>query len=158
MSDKTTIGDAATRARKDWLAVLARADREDLENAWEALSRKPDYEMLRKPESGLVMVRGRAGGNGRRFNLGEMSVTRCVVGLADGTMGVGYVPGRDHRKAELVALFDGLLAEGDMQATLMAELVEPLRATQVERRAVAGRRAAATRVDFFTLVRGDNPE
>ena len=32
------------------------------------------------------MVRGRVGGTGAPFNLGEMSVTRCSVRLADGSL------------------------------------------------------------------------
>jgi alpha-D-ribose 1-methylphosphonate 5-triphosphate synthase subunit PhnG len=110
-------------------------------------------ELLRRPEVGLVMLRGRAGGSGRRFNLGEMTVTRCAVRLADGTVGHGYVQGRDKAKAELVARFDALL-QTDAGRDLLPALVEPLAAAQAAARAETARKAAATWVEFFTLARG----
>ncbi len=33
------------------------------------------------PRPGMTLVRGRMGGTGSPFNLGEMTVTRCVVRL-----------------------------------------------------------------------------
>lgn len=146
------MGDADPRAR--WLATLARADLPALEAAWRALEPAPEVVYLRKPETGLVMVRGRMGGTGRRFNLGEMTVTRCAVRLPEGTVGHGYVQGRDRRKAALVAAFDALLQTDD-GARLRAELVEPLARADEERSREVRTKAAATRVDFFTLVRGD---
>lgn len=145
----------APRAR--WMGILARASREELEAAWSGLAEQPDYEMLRRPELGLVMVRGRAGGTGNPFNFGEMSVTRCAVRLADGTTGHCYAAGRDRRKAELAALFDALLQAGDRNR-LEAEIITPLARRQAADRALVSRKAAATKVEFFTLVRGDNPQ
>src|ERR687891_2822991 len=94
--------------RRRWLAVLARAATAQLEACW-AETGQPALTLLRQPETGLVMARGRAGGTGQRFNLGEITVTRCAVQSADGYIGHGYVAGRDKRKAELVASFDALL-------------------------------------------------
>src|SRR4051794_23644605 len=141
------------RDRAGWLGVLAQAPREALERAWAKLAAAPSAELLRRPEVGLVMLRGRAGGSGRRFNLGEMTVTRCAVRLADGTVGHGYVQGRDKTKAELVGRFDALL-QTEAGRDLMPVLVEPLAAAQAEARAETARKAAATRVEFFTLARG----
>jgi alpha-D-ribose 1-methylphosphonate 5-triphosphate synthase subunit PhnG len=101
------------------------------------------------------MLRGRMGGTGARFNLGEMTVTRCAVRLADGTIGHGYVQGRDREKALLVARLDALLQTDGYRERLLAELIGPLMTAQSEARAEAARKAAATRVEFFTLVRGD---
>jgi alpha-D-ribose 1-methylphosphonate 5-triphosphate synthase subunit PhnG len=143
-----------TMQRQRWLAVLARAATDQLEACWAAADR-PACTPLRQPEIGLVMARGRAGGSGQRFNLGEITVTRCVVQSADGHIGHGYVAGRDRRKAELVAHFDALLQAPDRRAALLAQVVEPLAAAQAEARAAQARKAAATRVEFFTLVRGD---
>jgi alpha-D-ribose 1-methylphosphonate 5-triphosphate synthase subunit PhnG len=140
--------------RRRWLAVLARAATDQLEACW-AETGQPPLTLLRQPETGLVMARGRAGGTGQRFNLGEITVTRCAVQSADGRIGHGYVAGRDRRKAELVASFDALLQGPDRRATLIARVVEPLAAAQAEARAATARKAAATRVEFFTLVRGD---
>ena len=100
------------------------------------------------------MLRGRAGGTGRRFNLGEMTVTRCAIRLKDGAIGHGYVQGRDKRKAFLVAGLDALL-QNDADGRLRRSLIEPLAAEQAAQRDAVRARAAATRVEFFTLVRGE---
>ncbi len=60
----------------------------------------PAHEDLREPENGLVMVRGRIGGDGAPFNLGEATVSRAAVRLATGEVGFGYALGRDRRKAQ----------------------------------------------------------
>ena len=140
--------------RRRWLAVLARAATDQLEICW-AEAGQPAVTLLRQPETGLVMARGRAGGTGQRFNLGEITVTRCAVQSADGHIGHGYVAGRDRRKAELVASFDALLQAPDRRAALIEQVVEPLAAAQTSAKAQQARKAAATRVEFFTLVRGD---
>ena len=103
-----------------------------------------------------VMVRGRAGGTGAQFNLGEMTVTRCSVRLPDGAVGHGYASGRSRRQAELAALLDARLQQHELQATLLEQVIEPLRKVESDRRLLASRKAAATKVEFFTMVRGDN--
>src|SRR3546814_7025972 len=94
----------AHRARRDWMAVIAKARADEVEGAYAELGERPDYAFLRRPEIGMVMVRGRAGGTGERFNLGETTVTRCAVQIAggqvgDGYVGYGYVAGREDRKS-----------------------------------------------------------
>lgn len=111
----------------------------------------PSYIRLRGPETGLVMVRGRAGGDGAPFNLGEMTVTRCAVRLEDGTVGHAYVAGRDARQAELAAVLDAALQDGRSRARWMAAVVAPLAEAQAERAARDQRKAAATKVQFFTM-------
>ncbi len=142
--------------RQAWMGLLARASKTTLEQVWQDLSERPEYGMLRAPETGMVMVRARAGGEGGRFNLGEMTVTRCVVRTADGRMGQSYVAGRDHRHAELVALFDALLQNPERRDQLNRDLLEPVRAAIEEKRTQNTRKAAATKVDFFTMVRGED--
>jgi alpha-D-ribose 1-methylphosphonate 5-triphosphate synthase subunit PhnG len=141
-------------ARKSWLAVLARAGRTELEEAVASLSPRPVWRVVKPAESGLAMVRGRAGGTGQQFNIGEMSVARSVVKVEDGAVGVGYVAGRDKRKAEMVALLDALLQTGPFVEKLKHELIEPLAERQAQRRREILSKAAATKVDFFTMVRG----
>ena len=143
-----------SKARAGWLAELAHADTATLETAWSGLRPPPAVEHLRPAEHGLAMVRGRTGGTGRRFNLGEMTVSRCAVRIGD-HVGHGYVAGRDRRKAELVASFDALLQDEERQELLLADLIRPLAAARAAQAAAVARRAAATRVEFFTLVRGD---
>ena len=141
--------------RRRWMSALATAAPGSLEAAWARLDPRPDYTFLRRPEVGLVMVRGRVGGSGMRFNLGEMPVTRCSVRLDDGTVGHAYVGGRDPRHAELGALFDALLQDETRRPELRARLVEPLEAFREAARAAAAARSAPTRVEFFTMVRGE---
>ena len=140
--------------RQAWMAVLARAQLSELEAAWENTTDKPQYNLLRAPESGMVMVRARAGGEGQRFNMGEMSVTRCVVTTSDGVQGHAYVAGRDKRHATLAALFDALLQDqgrrNDIEQRVLKPVCERLSTDQTE----TDRKVAATRVDFFTMVRG----
>lgn len=143
-----------TAARKRWLAVLARASRPELEAACLLLGALPAPEPVRPAESGMVMLRGRVGGTGDVFNLGEASVTRCALRMGAGALGVGYTLGRDRRKAELIAIFDALLQDPARQAGILRELVEPLAGQQLAQREAASRAAAASKVEFFTFVRG----
>jgi alpha-D-ribose 1-methylphosphonate 5-triphosphate synthase subunit PhnG len=135
------------------MGVLARADRAALEQALDALDPPATWTRLRAPETGMVMVRGRAGGDGAQFNLGEMTVTRCAVRLACGTVGHAYVAGRDQRKAELAAALDALLQTDAHGPPLRAGLIAAEAGRQQAAREDALRRAAATRVDFFSMVR-----
>lgn len=136
--------------RQHWMATLARASRDEIATLLGSL---PEHELLKAPETGTVMVEGRAGGAGRRFNLGEATVTRCVVRLANGRMGFSYALGRDHRKARLAALLDARLQ--DETGGGLHDGVAALAAQQAAARDLASRKAAATKVDFFTLVRGE---
>jgi len=142
-------------ARRRWMSVLAQARPEELELAWAALPDKPVFRVVRRPETGLVMVRARAGGSGARFNLGEMTVTRCSIELPSGATGHAYVGGRSARHAELAAVFDGLLQDPASRPALEVRLVAPLEADQRERRITVQAHSAPTRVEFFTLVRGE---
>jgi alpha-D-ribose 1-methylphosphonate 5-triphosphate synthase subunit PhnG len=145
----------AIRERQQWMSVLARAEPGELETACAGLGSLPAFDWLRAPETGLVMVQARAGGSGARFNLGEVSVTRCALRFATGTIGFAYVRGRSHRHAELAALLDALLQES-RRSEVHRAVIAPLAQAQSERHDVAARKAAATRVEFFTLVRGED--
>jgi alpha-D-ribose 1-methylphosphonate 5-triphosphate synthase subunit PhnG len=151
----STAPDAGTTQRKNWLAVLARADRADLERAAASLNEVKPWQAIRPPESGMVMLRGRVGGTGDAFNIGEATVTRCAVRLGSGPLGVGYTLGRDRRKTELVALFDALLQDDTHRSWLLKDVVEPLALQQAAARTAASRAAAASKVEFFTMVRGE---
>ncbi len=137
------------------MGILGRAGRDELERAWRSLADKPAYVALRAPETGMVMVRGRAGGTGAPFCLGEMTVTRCAVETADGRVGVSYLAGRDPRRAEIAAVLDALLQDPTRRPTLLRAIIEPLAASQADVRQARRAKVAATKVDFFTMVRGD---
>jgi alpha-D-ribose 1-methylphosphonate 5-triphosphate synthase subunit PhnG len=145
----------ATDARRRWMSVLAQASPAELEARWREVEAPPRHRMLRRPETGLVMVRGRAGGTGARFNVGEVTVTRCAVELEGGAVGVAYVRGRDPRHAELAAVLDALLQDPARCASLEPAVVAPLAAAQAARRRAAAERVAPSKVEFFTMVRGD---
>ena len=152
----STASNTDIRSRQRWMGVLARAAENELEMHWAAHGQGAEYDVLREPESGLVMVRGRAGGNGQRFNLGEMTVTRCSVRLGDGTVGHAYVAGRDRRRAELAAAFDALLQTPSRHEDIQSRVIAPLATKYLAARTERSRKAAATKVDFFTLVRGED--
>ncbi|WP_090566784.1 phosphonate C-P lyase system protein PhnG [Belnapia rosea] len=138
-------------ARRRWMGVLARADAASMAARLDDAPALPPHSRLRGPETGLVMARGRQGGDGAPFNLGEITVTRCSVRLADGTVGHAYVAGRDARQAELAAVLDAALQDPAARPALLAAVIEPLAAEQVARAARDAARAAATRVEFFTM-------
>lgn len=132
------------------MAVLARAGATEIAELLTPLPALPAFEHLRSPETGLVMVRGRAGGDGAPFNLGEMTVTRCAVRLGQ-TVGHAYVAGRDKRQAELAALVDAALQDPVRRDALMDGVIAPLAQRQQAARDAEARRAAATRVDFLAM-------
>jgi alpha-D-ribose 1-methylphosphonate 5-triphosphate synthase subunit PhnG len=149
----------AVLQRQNWMAILAKALPSSLEARVATLEALPDYELLRPPEIGLTMVRGRAGGTGQPFNLGEMTLTRCVVQVQfadhDPIAGFGYVAGRSQRHAELAALCDALLQHPTWQDGVQSQVIEPLAQEARQRQEAQARQVEATRVNFFTMLRGE---
>ncbi len=141
--------------RRDAMSVLAHAPAERIAACLEKVE-IPAHEAVRQPENGLVMVRGRIGGDGAPFNLGEASVSRAAVRLASGEVGFGYVLGRDGEKAKLIALCDALIQNDTFKADVERSVIAPLRQERVAARDKQAAETAATRVDFYTLVRGEN--
>lgn len=139
--------------RAHWIAVLARATHDEICTVTNELA-LPVPDVVKPPECGTLMIEARAGGSGQRFNAGEATVTRCVVRMGE-WLGFACALGRDKRKALLCATLDALLQDPAHRRSLLDDVVAPLHATQLRRRALASRKAAATKVDFFTLVRGD---
>lgn len=137
------------------MGLLATAPTDQLRLHLSRLGPEPESTWLRPPETGTVMLRGRIGGTGAPFNLGEMTVTRCVLRLQDGTVGHAHVQGRDKSHARRAALIDALW-QADPQG-IDAAILSPLRDQAEAVRRARAARAAATRVDFFTLVRGEDP-
>lgn len=139
--------------RQRWMAVLARATQDELEGIL-TLQPRQNFEVLKAPETGSVMIEGRAGGTGSRFNLGEATVTRCVVRIDGNVMGHAYALGRNKRTAQLAAVLDAML-QREQPGTTLQDAVARLSQNQAEGRMMASRKAAATKVEFFTLVRGE---
>ena len=140
--------------RKAAMATLAHSNAAEIAARLEAIV-VPEHENLREPESGLVMVRGRIGGDGAPFNLGEATVSRAAVQLATGEMGFGYTLGRDRRKAQMIALCDALIQSAAHVEQIETQVLAPLRAVVTAERSRRAAETAATRVDFYTMVRGE---
>ena len=136
------------------MAVLAHSDAASIAGCLGAIA-VPAYEDLREPENGLVMVRGRIGGDGAPFNLGEAAVSRAAIRLTTGEVGFGYTLGRDRQKARLIALCDALVQSKEFSDAVETTVLAPLRAAIVAERDRKAAETAATRVDFYTLVRGE---
>lgn len=139
--------------RRSWMGLLARARPATL--AALAPDPLPDHALLRRPEIGTVMVRGRMGGTGTAFNLGEMTVTRCAIQLPTGAVGHAVVQGRDAAHARRAAVLDALM-QSEAAPRLAATVLAPLTQAEAEARSLRAQKAAATKVEFFTLVRGED--
>ena len=140
--------------RKAAMTVLAHSDAVEISGRLAAIA-LPAHEDLREVENGLVMVRGRIGGDGAPFNLGEATVSRAAVRLATGEVGFGYTLGRDGAKARMIALCDAMVQSEQFAGAVEAQVIAPLRAAIMAERNRKAAEAAATRVDFYTLVRGE---
>ena len=142
--------------RRQMMAVLADASSSRLAGLWRDAGFDVTAEPVRGPETGLVTVRGRIGGGGAPFNVGEATVTRATVRLASGEVGHSYALGRNQDKARIAATIDALWQKAELRPRLEDLILSPLR---LEHEVNAARRAAevaATKVDFFTMVRGED--
>jgi alpha-D-ribose 1-methylphosphonate 5-triphosphate synthase subunit PhnG len=152
--EDSRAAEATKSARQKWMSLLASTQPARL-NALFPRDDFPKFVYLRKPETGLVMVRGRLGGTGSSFNIGETTVTRCTIRLDDGTIGHAFVMGRSHEHAVTAAVCDAML-QGPGSSDLAEKVVTPLAQERAERERERALENAATKVDFFTMVRGDD--
>lgn len=144
--------------RQACMATLAKAALKQLEELVKGLGVLPQYSFLRSPSIGSAMVKSRIGGSGSDFNLGEITITRCVVQIESVSgyiTGFGYVAGRSRRHAELAAVVDGLLQCPSWYERVQADVIQPLDAIRVDSDELEQRQTSATKVKFFTLVRGE---
>lgn len=138
------------------MAVLAQAKQHEISDGLAAISEFIEHNDVRPPETGLVMLRGRIGGDGAPFNVGEATVTRCAVQLPSGEIGFSYALGRDRDKARLAALCDALWQNDRHRVAVERHILGPVQARLDRERDIVAARSAATRVDFFTLARGED--
>ncbi|AUQ41099.1 phosphonate C-P lyase system protein PhnG [Yersinia ruckeri] len=145
-------------SRQNWMSVLAHSQPDDLLAHWQPLNLHPRYQVIRAPEIGLNQLQARMGGTGRRFILGDMTITRAVVKLveSDDIYGYSYIAGRNKPHAEHCALLDALLQQKGLGELLQKSVIIPLAALQQERRQLRACAIASSKVDFFTLVRGED--
>lgn len=142
--------------RQYWMSVLAKAPTDLLHRLSEDAVKESQFEIIRAPEIGLTQVRARMGNKGDQFNLGDMTVTRCVVRSAMDTLGYSYIAGRNKEHALRAAQLDALLQTPYMGDALMERVIQPIDAALAHARSAKQQETDATRVDFFTLVRGED--
>lgn len=152
-----SVDSTGSSGRQQWIGFIARAPEALLESALARVPGQP-HTWLRRPETGLYMVQGRVGGAGNRFNLGEMTVTRCALRLAGGTSGVAYtgvayILGRSHRRAEMAALADALMQTAEYRPLIEEVLLQPAARLIADADRARSGKAQSTRVDFFTVAR-----
>ncbi len=141
--------------RKAWMGLMAKAPEGRVAELLDATLARPAFTWLRAPEIGSTMVRARAGGTGTPFNLGEMTLTRCALTLSTGEVGHAYIQGRRKRDAEAAALVDALM-QTDAADQLRTGVLGPLSTETAAAKSTRANKAAATKVDFFTMVRGED--
>ena len=140
--------------RQQWMSILAKADTELLNTLWCDLQDKPSWRNVRAPETGMIMLRGKAGGVGTTFNFGEMTLTRATVRLDSGISGVAYVQGRSTSKAEQSAVLDAMLQDERYSDNVLKTVIKPLEKFITREKVSSSRKVANTKVEFFTMVRG----
>lgn len=147
---------ADTATRQHWMSVLAHSQPAELAARLNALNINADYEVIRAAETGLGADSGANGRHRRTLFAGDATLTRAAVRLTDGTLGYSWVLGRDKQHAERCALIDALMQQNRHFQNLSETLIAPLDADRMARIAARQAEVNASRVDFFTMVRGDN--
>lgn len=144
-----------TARRQAMMGLFARATAEELDTAVDRFRPLPAIHDLRPAEVGLAMVRGRIGGDGAPFNAGEATVTRAAVRIEGGATGVSYLIGRDPARARMAAVLDALWQDPAL-SPLVEDALAPVRLRLVAETLVQQEKTQATKVNFFTMVRGED--
>ena len=168
------------KKRQQLLSVLSKSSFDDINRFWQSLSIVPSYSLLKAPEVGMTMVRAKTGGTGQAFNMGEMTVTRTVIRLdvSEGHLkessseekgveekcveekrtdiiGFGYTAGRDTKKSELIAVVDAYFQLPEYTDLIEEKILQPLLDKQRHQEESEAKKVDATKVNFFTMVRGE---
>lgn len=154
MSDPS-INVMAERGRAAIMGLLARSTPEELSAPLAAYWPTVTARVFRAPETGLVMLRGRICGDGAPFNFGEATVSRAVVELDTGERGYGQLLGRNRRHARDAAVVEALAQRAQDAEKVEALILEPIARRIAEEARRQRAETAATKVDFFTLVRAE---
>lgn len=146
----------AVSCRQHWMSVLANAPFSTLSEYWQQMKLDPQCEVVRQPEIGVARLQGKVGNTGERFNFADTTITRAVVRLSDGTLGYAYLRGRSKQHALLSAMIDALLQQKSYTDLLLKQIIDPLFDLQQQSRQQVAEQAAESKVDFFTVVRGED--
>jgi predicted dehydrogenase len=66
-----------------------------------------------------------------------------------------WMLGRDRQKAQMIALCDAMVQSTELSGEVETKVIGPLRAAMIADRNRKAAETAATRVDFYTMVRGE---
>ena len=146
----------SSAGRRAFMAILAVATQDEITSGLQRVAPDVGFSDLRRPEIGLVMLRGRMGGSGAAFNVGEATVTRANVRLESGETGFSCILGRNPAKARSAALADALWQKAEFAPLLQAEIAAPVQRRLEHEALTKAAETAATKVNFFTMVRGDD--
>ncbi|SHN61572.1 phosphonate C-P lyase system protein PhnG [Desulfovibrio litoralis] len=152
-------GNINIQLRQKWMATLSCAELQDLEDAISLLPNTLSYHYLKAPEAGLIMLKAKTGDKSHTFNMGELLVTRCIVSLTweqQSTTGYAFIKGDSQRHAELAAVYDALMQIESFNKILSTKLISPLNLKQKNKKQQMTKEIAETKVDFFTMVRGED--
>lgn len=144
------------KSRKRRFAILSQAPNKVFANLWSAMGLDPEFEILRGPETGLVSLRGRIGGGGAPFPFGDATATRATVKLKDGRIGHSALLGRNAPRVTIAAVVDALCLNSADEERIEREFIAPLADAISQHDKKMSAQAAATKVDFFTMVRGED--
>jgi alpha-D-ribose 1-methylphosphonate 5-triphosphate synthase subunit PhnG len=142
--------------RQHWMSVIAKSNSETLIALSDTYVTQQDFETIRPAEVGLTQVRGRMGGTGSQFNVGDMTITRCVVRSDQGLYGHSYIIGRNKDHATRAAQLDAMLQDQTHQKNMIEHIIQPLERDLDQQQAAKAKDVAQTKVNFFTLVRGED--
>ena len=155
-AERSTEHSMTPERRAEALRVLAAANPDQLTRLAAPIVADHAFDVLRAPEAGLVMVRARLANTGDRYNLGEVTVTRCVVRHAPSAgqaavAGVGHVMGLNSAHALVVAQIDALLQLPALHGLLWSSVIEPLQHAMKQKQQAERANTETSRVRFFTL-------
>ncbi len=142
--------------RQQLISVLAKSALNDIQQFWGQSPDDFEYSTLRQPQTGMVMAVARTEAKGEPFNLGEVTVTRCAIRLASGETGIGYVMGSDREHALHIAVLDALAQHANRYDEIYSSVIQPLQDRLLQRYQQQQQATDTTRVDFFTMVRGED--
>ncbi|MFQ5904751.1 MAG: phosphonate C-P lyase system protein PhnG [Candidatus Binatia bacterium] len=138
--------------RKKRFEILAQADSATLLPIADEILRAIEVDVLKKPETSLVMLRALDSVTGRPFNVGEVFVTECEVRLGN-HVGYSLIMGEEVERALAAAVIDVALESGQGSASSIEESLwqeeQHLQTNRKEEIALIGR----TRVNF-EIVKG----
>ena len=142
--------------RQHWMSIMARADYQEFAEYWQSTNISPEFTSLRPAEIGMIMLKGKVNGDGNAFNMGEATITRCSVQFSSGVIGSSYILGRNKQHAELAAVVDAQLQQGEFNEQIVENVLLPLSILHEQKQTQYQSKAIKTKVDFFTLLRGED--